>query len=265
MAAPDEQNPAERGLVQVSVAPNNPKASLWKRFGRWVVGIARSEVAQKSRERVEEYLGVADEAGLERLRNPKYVNAEARANIEHTLAKARSERDENRRKNDRHELELRLLSAEVRKAEAEALQVENDTVQSVMRQFADRGFAVDFNVNDNVPRMVVVDVQGIVARRLADPYFAQPVIDLELSSNVVDILDGEGIETIGDLVSTSATELVAVAGLGEDEISEILDALSTRGLSLGTGLGRGKAGRGAGVGQPGTFNAGSDDEDRTEN
>jgi DNA-directed RNA polymerase subunit alpha len=71
---------------------------------------------------------------------------------------------------------------------------------------------------------------------LFDPILLRPVDDLELTVRSANCLKAEAIQYIGDLVQRAEVELLKTPNLGKKSLTEIKDALASRGLSLGMRL-----------------------------
>ena len=76
------------------------------------------------------------------------------------------------------------------------------------------------------------------ARRLAkrNAVLDIPVTDFELSVRARNCLKKMNIRTLGDLVKTTETELLAYKNFGETSLKEIKDMLTAKGLRLGQAL-----------------------------
>ena len=74
----------------------------------------------------------------------------------------------------------------------------------------------------------------------ADSRMAIPIQELNLPARSVNSLKGEGIDTVGQLVSRSESELLSIRNLGQKSVGEIEQRLGDLGLSL---AGRAEAGR----------------------
>jgi DNA-directed RNA polymerase subunit alpha len=59
-----------------------------------------------------------------------------------------------------------------------------------------------------------------------------PIEELELGVHSYNCLKRAGIETIGDLVPKTESELAAIPNLGKTSIEEIRETLQTHGLTL---------------------------------
>jgi len=239
MAGPhEESNTSEQGLVQVGVEPKKLTESRWQKFKRWWRQIAATPEAQRSKEKVEEYFNGAEDAALQRLRNPRYANAKTQAEVQNLIEKSRSERDENRRKDERADLELKKLAAEIRKTEAEAFKIETDAALRLIEEMKKRGFeiAVDFSSENN--RILVVDSKRLIASQNEDidPILLRPIDDLEMTIRTAKCLKTERIYFIGDLIQRTEVELLKIPNLGKKSVTEIKDVLATKGLSLGMRL-----------------------------
>jgi carbon monoxide dehydrogenase subunit G len=90
-------------------------------------------------------------------------------------------------------------------------------------------------------------------RQVPDSRMAIPIQELNLPARSVNSLKGEGIDTVGQLVSRSESELLSIRNLGQKSVGEIEQRLGDLGLSL---AGRVEAGRaeqpGAGQERPPT-------------
>jgi carbon monoxide dehydrogenase subunit G len=77
-------------------------------------------------------------------------------------------------------------------------------------------------------------------RQVPDSRMAIPIQELNLPARSVNSLKGEGIDTVGQLVSRSESELLSIRNLGQKSVGEIEQRLGDLGLSL---AGRVEAGR----------------------
>jgi carbon monoxide dehydrogenase subunit G len=77
-------------------------------------------------------------------------------------------------------------------------------------------------------------------REVPDSRMAIPIQELNLPTRSVKSLKGEGIDTVGQLVSRSESELLSIRNLGQKSVGEIEQRLGDLGLSL---AGRVQAGR----------------------
>jgi DNA-directed RNA polymerase alpha subunit len=68
---------------------------------------------------------------------------------------------------------------------------------------------------------------AVVDRRLA-----QPVLTLNLSTRAYNGLKDHGIDTVGDLISSTEDELHDIRNLGPKSVAQIIHALHARGLAL---------------------------------
>jgi DNA-directed RNA polymerase subunit alpha len=59
-----------------------------------------------------------------------------------------------------------------------------------------------------------------------------PIEELELGVRSYNCLKRVGIETIGDLVSKTETELAAIPNFGKKSIEEVQETLAAHGLTL---------------------------------
>ena len=59
-----------------------------------------------------------------------------------------------------------------------------------------------------------------------------PIEELELGVRSYNCLKRVGIETIGDLVTKTETELAAIPNFGKKSIEEVKETLATHGLNL---------------------------------
>ena len=71
----------------------------------------------------------------------------------------------------------------------------------------------------------------------AEPSFAHgmenfPIEELELGVRSYNCLKRVGIETIGDLVTKTESELAAIPNFGQKSIEEVIETLHSRGLDL---------------------------------
>jgi len=73
-------------------------------------------------------------------------------------------------------------------------------------------------------------------QQAANPLFARPVDDLELTVRSANCLKAENIYYIGDLVQRSEADLLKTPNLGKKSLTEIKSVLSSHGLSLGMRL-----------------------------
>ena len=78
---------------------------------------------------------------------------------------------------------------------------------------------------------------GGVEPETAEPSLAHgmenfPIEELELGVRSYNCLKRVGIETIGDLVSKTETELAAIPNFGKKSIEEVKETLATHGLTL---------------------------------
>ena len=69
-----------------------------------------------------------------------------------------------------------------------------------------------------------------------DPVLLRPVDDLELTVRSANCLKAENIYYIGDLVQKTENELLKTPNLGKKSLTEIMDVLASRSLSLGMKL-----------------------------
>ena len=79
-----------------------------------------------------------------------------------------------------------------------------------------------------------VDGGGPAEPSLAHGMENFPIEELELGVRSYNCLKRVGIETIGDLVMKSETELAAIPNFGKKSIDEVIETLSQRGLTLRT-------------------------------
>jgi len=86
---------------------------------------------------------------------------------------------------------------------------------------------------------------AVPARQVADSRMAIPIQELNLPTRSVNSLKGEGIDTVGQLVSRTDSDLLSIRNLGQKSVGEIEQRLGDLGLSL---AGQPEAGR---PGQPG--------------
>ena len=56
--------------------------------------------------------------------------------------------------------------------------------------------------------------------------------ELELGVRSYNCLNRAGIQTVGDLISKSESELAAIPNFGKKSIDEVVETLSQRGLNL---------------------------------
>ncbi len=70
-------------------------------------------------------------------------------------------------------------------------------------------------------------------RQAANPLFARPVDDLELTVRSANCLKAESIYFIGDLVQRTEADLLKTPNLGKKSLTEIKSVLSAHGLALG--------------------------------
>ena len=88
-------------------------------------------------------------------------------------------------------------------------------------------------------------------RQVPDSRMAIPIQELNLPARSVNSLKGEGIDTVGQLVSRSESELLSIRNLGQKSVGEIEQRLGDLGLSLA-----GRAEGQAAAEQPGAGQAG---------
>ena len=69
-------------------------------------------------------------------------------------------------------------------------------------------------------------------RQVADSRMAIPIQELNLSARSVNTLKGEGIDTVGQLVSRTDSDLLSIRNLGQKSVGEIEQRLGDLGLSL---------------------------------
>ncbi|MDX1901990.1 MAG: DNA-directed RNA polymerase subunit alpha [Gammaproteobacteria bacterium] len=70
-------------------------------------------------------------------------------------------------------------------------------------------------------------------QQAANPLFARPVDDLELTVRSANCLKAENIYYIGDLVQRTEADLLKTPNLGKKSLTEIKSVLASHGLSLG--------------------------------
>lgn len=95
----------------------------------------------------------------------------------------------------------------------------------------------------NMKRIAAFDVRPV------DPILLSTVDDLELTVRSANCLKAENIYYIGDLIQLTETELLKTPNLGHKSLNEINETLFSRGLKLGTNLGR-KGNGGSGLPKP---------------
>ena len=67
-----------------------------------------------------------------------------------------------------------------------------------------------------------------------DPYMLTRSVDeLDLLSSTSELLTINGLQVIGDLITRTEIQLVGEFGITENQLSEILEMLASRGLTLG--------------------------------
>lgn len=227
-----------RGLIQVEVAPKVQPNSYWAKFKLWFRRFSSSPEAIEKRKKIEEYLSEAEEYGLERLKNPKFANQKTRAEIQGLIEKTRAVRDENRRKSERENLELKKLSAEIRKINAEAFQVETDTTLRLLEELEKRNFEVSFSFDEKESKIIVIDSKRIHSHidSKIDPVLLRPIDDLEFSNFIENLLKSENIYYIGDLIQVTEFEMLEIHDMDMSLLTEIKDILASRGLALGVRL-----------------------------
>lgn len=227
-APPEDPKSGKRGLVEVGVAPKKSNESRWQKFKGWVLQIGAKPEARHAKETVEKYLNEATDAGLEHLRSPKYANEKTQAEIQNLLEQTRSERDENKRRGDRTDLELKKLAAEIRKTEAEAFKIEADTALRLVKEMEKRGLeiAIDFGKEN---RILVVDSQRLPPWQDedTDPSLVrseeEDVVDtkINLAKAYIELGDRRGARAILDEVFSEGTEAQREIAL---QLRERLDA-----------------------------------------
>ena len=72
--------------------------------------------------------------------------------------------------------------------------------------------------------------------RNIDPILFRPLNEFDLLSLTLEILKVNGIQFIGDLITRTEIQLVGEFGITENQLYEISDMLSNRGLALGMGI-----------------------------
>jgi carbon monoxide dehydrogenase subunit G len=99
-------------------------------------------------------------------------------------------------------------------------------------------------------------------RQVRDSRMAIPIQELNLPARSVNSLKGEGIDTVGQLVSRTESELLSIRNLGQKSVDEIEQRLGDLGLSLAGRVEAGRAGQpaagpGAGSSAAGAMAAGA--------
>jgi carbon monoxide dehydrogenase subunit G len=73
---------------------------------------------------------------------------------------------------------------------------------------------------------------AVPVRQVADSRMAIPIQELNLPTRSVNSLKGEGIDTVGQLVSRTDSDLLSIRNLGQKSVGEIEQRLGDLGLSL---------------------------------
>src|ERR671939_307553 len=82
------------------------------------------------------------------------------------------------------------------------------------------------------PRDSIAQAAEILIRQLAHGMENFPIEELELGVRSYNCLKRVGIETIGDLVTKTETELAAIPNFGKKSIEEVKETLASHGLTL---------------------------------
>ena len=225
-----------QGFIQVEVAPKDHQRGYWSKFTRWLRKFSSSPEACEKGKKVMEYLEGAEDYGLERLKNPKYANQKTSAEIQSILEQTRATKEERLRKSERENLELEMLSAEIRKTKAEAFQIETDTKLRVLKELERQGFQVSFSFSEVENKLIVIDSKkmAVMSGEITDPILLRPIDDLKLSNALETILKSERIYYVGDLIQVHEVDLANNKNISNQMLSELKVTLESRGLALGT-------------------------------
>lgn len=197
-----------QGFIQVDVAPR-ATSTFWSKFIRWVRKLSTSKEAEEKGRKVLEYFDELEDFGLEKLKNPKFANEKTNAEIQEILEKTRAVKEDSRRKSKKENLELEKISAEIRKMNAEAFQIETDTTMRVLKELENRGFQVLFSFDEKENKLIVADtkkIEGHYDERI-DPVLLRPIDDLGLSGGLSKSLKDDSIYYIGDLIQVPEIEI----------------------------------------------------------
>jgi len=84
---------------------------------------------------------------------------------------------------------------------------------------------------------------AVPGRPVPDSRMAIPIQELNLPARSVNSLKGEGIDTVGQLVSRTDSDLLSIRNLGQKSVGEIQERLGDLGLSLAAQPDAGRAGQ----------------------
>jgi Bacterial RNA polymerase, alpha chain C terminal domain len=231
-------NSIDRGFIQVEVAPRDQHNSFWMKFKRWMRRFSSSPEVIEKKKKIQEYLQEAEGYGLEHLKKPKFANQKTSAEIQNILETNRALKEERKRKKERDSLELEMLSAEIRKAKAEAFQIETDTKIRILEEFEKRGFQVSFDFSEIDNKLIVIDskkMSGLKDEKI-NPILLRPIDYLELSKMTSNNLKNENVYYIGDLIRLTEIEIIKHFNMDNNQLIELKEILASKGLSLGMRL-----------------------------
>lgn len=83
-----------------------------------------------------------------------------------------------------------------------------------------------------IPNDLVRDVEALLARRPEPISLSAPIAALDLSQRSLRVLTGVSVETVGDLCTWTAEELLATPGFGPGCLKEVQTMLGHHGLAL---------------------------------
>jgi len=259
----DERSLEERELQRIDVAPDASTGGIlahWRKFLLWLTGASESKAAEESREAVGRALGAAPDEMVAFAARQHVANQQKKANTAKALSERRAADGKERREEALFDLEVEQRKANIEKTKAETAGQQLANVEKLFELAKEKGYAIDANVVNGVPQLIVVDIPTTLSSSTSreeveitenvtvtasnkmppsdessdwDPILERLVIDLEYTEGVLNKLKQAQVTFIGDLVQIDEAGLLRGGLMSMEELTEVKDVLASRGLSLG--------------------------------